>query len=328
MSNTLHSDYHKPTLRVFAEFAASHLCNSEDLWLMTLAESHWLRRKYCSWVVNREQMTDPEWADADSMSPRFLGPSFSHLFWAGSYYPTYLSIPEHGARKYNADAGLLASCWVGNEDTDFKPESWMSLHLKGWQEDTVAMLGSAGPATELNFQHSLLPDWEKLAGGPWTHDTDAKCIAFNRTLLADAWAQNPPPDWPDWSEDGKPQASGYARVCRQHLNALETRSIPLTDSPDVTALSMNLRRILSQQRRFFITQKGRFGLGPQGCSKDDLVCVLLGSRVPFILRTRVRRVNYHAFIGQAYVDGIMDYNGDLNQDISDGKVKTEEFWVI
>ena len=53
-----------------------------------------------------------------------------------------------------------------------------------------------------------------------------------------------------------------------------------------------------------------------------------GCPLQHILRTRVRRVNYHAFIGQAYVDGIMDYKGELNQDISDGEVKTEEFWGI
>ena len=312
MSNTIRSDYQKDKNRVFAEFAASHLCNGEDLSLMTLAESH---RKHVSWAVDWEQMTDPEWADLDTLSPRMPGPSFSHLFWAGSCCPTILSIPELGARKYSADAGLPASCWVGNDDTIFKPESWHSLHLKGWQEDTIATVGSVGPATELNFQECLLPDWEKLAGGPWTHDTDAKCIAFNRTLLADAWAQNPPTDWPDWSEDDKPLPSGYARVCRQDL----------TNSPIATALSMNLRLDLSNNRHFFITQKGRFGLGPHDCGKGDLVCVLLGSRVPFILR---RRYHGFKFLGQAYVDGIMDYKGGLNKDISDGKVKTEEFWVM
>ena len=99
----------------------------------------------------------------------------------------------------------------------------------------------------------------------------------------------------------------------------------MTDRPSVTALSMTLRRLLSHRRRFFITQKGRFGLGPQECRNGDLVCVLLGSRVPLILRRR-----YHGlkFLGQAYVDGIMDYMGDLSQDMSDGKVRTEEFWVI
>lgn len=315
MSSTLQSDYHKDTYRVFAEFAASHLCNGEDLSLMTLAESH---RHHLSWVPDWEQMTDREWADPDSVSSmRTLGPSFSSLFWAGSCWPTVLSSPDFGARTYSADAGLPASCRVGCDETTFKPESWTSLLLKGWQEDTIAMVGRAGPATQHNFQHNLLPDWEKLAGGPWTHDTDAKCIAFNRTLSADAWAQNPPTDWPDWSEDGQFLASGYATVCRQ-----DSLSRPLTY---VTAHSMHLRHALSHNRHFFITQKGRFGLGPQECRTGDLVYIVLGSRVPFILR---RRGHGFKFLGQAYVDGIMDYKGDLKKDISVGKVKTEEFWVM
>ena len=322
MSNTLHSDYHKHTYRVFAEFAASHLCNGGDLSLMTLAESHRRYQGISSWVVDWEKMTDPKWVDLDPMSPKPLGPSFSHLFWAGSCCPTYLGSPILGARKYSADAGLPASCWVGTDDTYLKPESWTSLHLEGWQEDTIAMVGGVGPAIVPNFQHfqqSLLPDWEKLAGGPWTHYTDAKCIAFNRTLLADTWAQNPPTDWPDRSKDGEPLASGYARVFRQDSNVLKDQST------DVTTLSTKLRLDLSHKRQFFITQKGRFGLGPQKCSKGDLVCVLLGSRVPFIFRRGINRS--HIFLGQAYVDGIMDYKGDLNKDIRDGKVKTEEFWV-
>ena len=93
MSNTIHSDYHKPRTMVFAEFAASHLRNAKDLSLMILAESHCISLRYCSWVVDWERMTDQEWVDPVDRNPRMLGPLFDHLFWAGSYYPTYLSSP-------------------------------------------------------------------------------------------------------------------------------------------------------------------------------------------------------------------------------------------
>ena len=35
--------------------------------------------------------------------------------------------------------------------------------------------------------------------------------------------------------------------------------------------------------------------------------------------------NEFTFVGQAYVDGIMDYKRDLRQDIESGKIKSREF---
>ena len=40
----------------------------------------------------------------------------------------------------------------------------------------------------------------------------------------------------------------------------------------------------TQGRRFFITKKGYFGLGPEKCEQGDLVTVLKGGNVPYILR--------------------------------------------
>jgi hypothetical protein len=32
--------------------------------------------------------------------------------------------------------------------------------------------------------------------------------------------------------------------------------------------------------------------------------------------------------GQAYLDGVMVYAGDMRQDVADGKIKLEEFFLI
>lgn len=59
-----------------------------------------------------------------------------------------------------------------------------------------------------------------------------------------------------------------------------------------------------KNRRFFVTQAGRIGIGPQVMKKDDLVAILHGSRVPIVLRQCRHRYSYF-MVGQAYVDGIM-----------------------
>jgi len=56
-------------------------------------------------------------------------------------------------------------------------------------------------------------------------------------------------------------------------------------------------------RKFFITEKGYFGVGPASMKENDLVCVLYGRRVPFLLRPKN---NFHHLVGKCYVHGIMN----------------------
>jgi hypothetical protein len=60
----------------------------------------------------------------------------------------------------------------------------------------------------------------------------------------------------------------------------------------------------SDEKRPFVTAKGHLGLGPAGLQEDDLIVVILGAEVPFILRET--RPGEYILIGEAYVDGIMD----------------------
>ncbi len=68
---------------------------------------------------------------------------------------------------------------------------------------------------------------------------------------------------------------------------------------------------------FFITKKGYCGLGPNALRSGDMVCVLYGGAVPFVLRPKKE---LYQLIGEAYVHGIMEgeaisqwKNGGLEQ---------------
>lgn len=56
-------------------------------------------------------------------------------------------------------------------------------------------------------------------------------------------------------------------------------------------------------RKPFRTQDGHIGLGPYVLEPGDLVCVLYGGRVPYILRPRGDGT--FVFLGECYVHGIM-----------------------
>jgi hypothetical protein len=58
------------------------------------------------------------------------------------------------------------------------------------------------------------------------------------------------------------------------------------------------------ERMIFTTEQGSFGLGPPAIKPDDIVIILFGGRVPFILRPTDVDGEYH-FIRDCYIDGIM-----------------------
>lgn len=56
-------------------------------------------------------------------------------------------------------------------------------------------------------------------------------------------------------------------------------------------------------RRFFVTDQGRTGIGPEAMAEGDRVVILFGSRVPFVLRAVGPR---YKLVGECYVAGLMD----------------------
>ncbi|KAF5660687.1 heterokaryon incompatibility protein [Fusarium heterosporum] len=65
-------------------------------------------------------------------------------------------------------------------------------------------------------------------------------------------------------------------------------------------------------RRFFITEKGRFGMGYPNIEAGDRVWILSGGRTPYVLKRAARdlelvdgSVSIYHFAGEAYVHGVM-----------------------
>ncbi|KAF2026739.1 hypothetical protein EK21DRAFT_73415 [Setomelanomma holmii] len=56
-------------------------------------------------------------------------------------------------------------------------------------------------------------------------------------------------------------------------------------------------------RRFFVTKKGLMGIGPDTMKEGDIVVVLFGGRVPYLLRPAGTG---HSFLGECYAPGLMD----------------------
>ncbi|KUJ23934.1 HET-domain-containing protein [Mollisia scopiformis] len=67
-------------------------------------------------------------------------------------------------------------------------------------------------------------------------------------------------------------------------------------------------------RGFFTTETGYMGMGPPNVQLGDIVCVLFGGEVPFVLRPSENGM--YKMIGQCYLHGVMD--GEVIQGVSRG----------
>jgi hypothetical protein len=58
------------------------------------------------------------------------------------------------------------------------------------------------------------------------------------------------------------------------------------------------------ERKFFITKDGRFGLGPSLLQDGDICCVLMGCRMPLIIRP-TSTPSHFKLVGHSYIGGVM-----------------------
>ena len=61
--------------------------------------------------------------------------------------------------------------------------------------------------------------------------------------------------------------------------------------------------LMNKNRRFCATIGGRIGMVPRSAAAGDIVCVLYGGRVPFVLRPCEKG---YTLIGECYIHGLMD----------------------
>jgi hypothetical protein len=59
-------------------------------------------------------------------------------------------------------------------------------------------------------------------------------------------------------------------------------------------------------RRPFITEKGYVGVGPAAMRPGDIVCILFGAHVPYVIRQESENPLRFSPVGDVYVHGIMD----------------------
>lgn len=251
---------------------------------------------------------------------------------AGTIKERYVpfTIGEHEKIKFHASGmanGARATIRASQEQLFPKSgdDNWRELHVRGWEIDEVVYTGLnpyllpyagndmgerlANNAQRAEQTKSNVLKWEAearsrlAARSPYEPKTVDD--VFWRVPMADAtFSWNPVPD--DWKEyfngwlDRAPLPSQAAELAETDAERKKIYMKPWTD-PAITR---------AHGRTFIITKKGYLGLAPRKTQVGDVVSVLRGGHVPFILRKKETEGHeVWEFVGESFVLGLMEGQG-------------------
>ncbi|KAK8084379.1 hypothetical protein PG997_005650 [Apiospora hydei] len=191
-------------------------------------------------------------------------------------------------------------------------------------KETTPELQAAGRVTRRRALYKKCAAWrrvveQRIQDGPQQPNPygspDALRAAFWRTLIADRDG--------DW---GGPPPAKFGEGLDRFLES-EGQDVQRSMAFLVPAVSRLARRA------FVITERGYLGLAPMRCRVGDLVCVLTGGEVPFVLRPDkgphwkedddgkgeegLAKSTRYRWVGEAYVHGIM--RGEWISELEEGQ---------
>jgi hypothetical protein len=180
------------------------------------------------------------------------------------------------------------------------------------QGKAVDKISQVGPRYEMGAESSspTLRQWQEIAltvpRDPLGKDQQT---AFLETLIASPpYAVNPFVQ--------RFSASWTSEVLYER--SVDDQSVDLHKASEAAIFQRQVNKACGG-RRFFMTERGYIGLGPAELQHGQLVTVLLGGQVPFVLCEREERVT---LVGECYVHGFM--NGEA---IKDASIEGRTFWI-
>ncbi|KAL9079373.1 MAG: hypothetical protein Q9157_001719 [Trypethelium eluteriae] len=283
-------DYHQ----LFAQFASAQIYRSQSLAILGLAEICNVTQAF--WAVDWQQLTSADWAQFDLFDSMESFATDIAPFWTGDLLPSFIE----RSRKYSAVGVLSDSCCPGTPARAL-------LDRLGFDKNPIETHATDGgePHVEIPNSKSSIP-WFSIRVTGWIVDKVAE--------ISEVW---------DFRADLTQVRRTWDRIIGNRFEEHQIRERAAAErcvTADAVPPDSNIACIL--YRRVFKTAKGRLGLGSAKCRSGNIICVLVGSNVPVVLDEYV-----YGFHGQAYVNDLMDYQGDIEKDIKDSKVKLEQFTI-
>ncbi|KAN0108670.1 HET domain containing protein [Hyaloscypha variabilis] len=178
--------------------------------------------------------------------------------------------------------------------------------------------------SEVSWQQTPQPQrnvvelcWKLQAGCTQITDIEERLMQFYWTLVGGIYTKGAAHLQRDFESYCRNKVS--PQVCAtMGLQEARTDSTA-SDGGDWAAFEFDVyQRML--ERKFFVTKNGRYGLGPGALQVGDSCCVLLGCRMPLVLRPTATELHFKV-VGASYICGTMD--GGIMKDINSASDLTE-----
>jgi hypothetical protein len=191
------------------------------------------------------------------------------------------------------------------------------ISVEGSRLDTIAhiipiktLLGARADGS-VSINETVLRDLTAsiLPSDTYPFSGEPSWVAYFRTLTADRTALSPRIDEVYWSQY-------FARFSGWGLyhSSGEVTGLP----PSVWDLVSKEVGNIIEDKDMFLTKGGYLGLGQEGFDVGDVVCILSGGEVPFLLREIGKQENggVFRFLCESYVHGVMDGEAMVDPDRS------------
>jgi hypothetical protein len=340
-------EYSKPCHIIYMELFKRHLALHQDLFILSFAE---YRGKYnkklptwcCDWTVG-ELTPIPFWTNnwdaAVHSLKRTIQQKASTIYNAAGN--TKMQLAYHpdprilGVRGFAIDrVNTIGKAWSKRAILLYE-DFEHCLTVSAIQHHNAVLRGSRSPLNDflLDFKFrkirltlmnarqrflasildetpgAILENWHNLAnkcaGYPAHLGGD---LAFNNTITAGLY----------------PYINGeFAKDVLKALGECESAFQVTEGSAQVSKVQRYLATQWAYSRRFITTRNGKMGLAPVPTRPGDLVCILFGAAVPFILRAKNNE--HYEVIGQAYIEGYM--TNDIEYIRRATNVTSQVFWM-
>lgn len=237
-----------------------------------------------------------------------------------SWVPDW-SQPKYGGgilnRYYRFKPSCLFRAGGGSKSRVTLTEENDSIGVEGTRFDTVKCaiqiksLLSVNGDTHFSTTEMMLREIAAQLFLPETYPFTGEPVwkALFRTLTADRTALSP-----RINEDYR--SKFFATLSDVNLNDENWgQNLPAVVWAEI---SKNIGPII-EDKDMFLTTRGYLGLGQEGFQTGDMVCILLGGEVPYLLRQTVHNGTAQ-LLSECYVHGIMD--GEAMNDLSNDHLET------
>lgn len=319
-------DYSKSIQEVYFEMACSLLAHPREApYLLSFVDHH----------------------NNESVEGTTLGRDDAFPSWVprwDKYWRQYsISLPSYWyragglERNFNAavqtDKSLLLPAII------FDHLAWTSNKLKAdnlsrnpdrWDEDTRA---TDKPFIDLLFTRV------QQAFNKHCHDRYSKVVSTSTKSIEDAFSLTLAQQYPGEEEfnlvEHQQNFKAYLQTARQlvakHSTSTRKRMrgtvrkwLASFRSGSISAFRYEKELIYARNRRFAITESGRFGLVARFAKLNDVCCICPGMQVPLILRPR--EDGRYGLVGDGYIQGVMA--GEVMEQLEKGKVKLENIVLV